>query len=170
MQGGPCSSVFGEVMADKNDSAISAAICAAIQHVRRISHRDHLKSDRIERVNLFMTSLRRELSQHLPSTSMVDYHRRTLVEALTDKSIWHDVGILHVGAKIQHLSRAQVEGWLADAEVESYTVKGQAYDIETDLDILQSDMERFRTLNRRADRIAKEGEELLGELTDALVK
>lgn len=64
------------------DHDVGNAIGKAIIHAQGVARREHIKADRIERVNQFIVSLRHELRFVTPVPS-----------ALLEKDLWQDIGI-----------------------------------------------------------------------------
>lgn len=74
------------------DRHIARALGRAIRHVRRVAIRPHITTDRDERLNQFVVSLRRELVQLKNSTIISVEGYNHLCDVLTDKKHWYDIG------------------------------------------------------------------------------
>lgn len=77
----------------EEERIIADCLDRAMNHVRSVSLREHIKADRIERVNHFITSIKRELSSALQERKISDSLKNWAVILLCDKHYWHDIGI-----------------------------------------------------------------------------
>ncbi len=140
------------------------AIFTATQHVRRIAGRSHLKANRIERVDLFMSSLRRELRS------------ATFESTLCRKELWHDAGVLD-SAFVQGASylggiynRQDIMRWCQEAEELTRTMSGLAEDIESDLACLGHEVGAIKSIAEKATRIADESTAVLDNIADTVLR
>lgn len=158
-------SVAGKRHAQLGDSA-SEGIFRATQHVRRIAGRSHLKANRAERVDLFITSLRREIR----NTAQQD--------ALCRKDLWHDAGILEPninnyssgGYHGGTYTRMDIIQWVREAEEMLLTIRGAAEDIESDIACLGHDVAGIKIIAEKATRIADESTSVLDSIADTVLR
>lgn len=142
------------------DNQIAEAIAKAIRHAERVSKRDHIKADRVERVNQFLVSLRRELSYLERSSSVMLY-----AGDLLKKEVWHDIGVLNItwpsyGMKF---SRNQAQLWLEQSKKQRASVEAARYEIEGDLEELErlttgafAAIEDAKRVNQESELIASQ--------------
>jgi hypothetical protein len=82
------------------EKPIVIALESAANHAKEVAERPHILADRIERVNIFITSLRKEFSflrngGQYPGCEIVRSTFVTyLVKRLCQKSAWIDIGVL----------------------------------------------------------------------------
>lgn len=73
---------------------IALAMRKAISHTETVARRDHIKADRIERVNLFINSLRTQFNYYYNQIN--SFIAKEVLSELYNKEIWHDVGVLNL--------------------------------------------------------------------------
>jgi hypothetical protein len=100
-----------------SDNAIGEALGKAIRHSRRVCMREHIKANRLEAVNQFIVSIRRELSYVRTRCSVEAFSHAT--NLLESKYTWHDIG---VSADENY----KVKEWLTIAKRKSYTADAQS--------------------------------------------
>lgn len=126
---------------------LAQTLVKAIAATRKIVRREHIKADRIERVNHFITCLRRELCS-----------QKTHTEGLCRKEVWYDVGVLSPN----QVHAALIEEALSSAnrmlENDSKT------DIECDLQELGGSIHGMNVLVADMERINNESEGVLSKL------
>jgi len=151
-----------EELPDDKKKQLVVALGKAIRHSLRISKREHLKANRAERVDLFVVSLRREISYLFPD------NRKPIVSELCSKSIWYDTGRLTPEtwpSGSNSVRRSAIEPLLEQAKRQVETVDVQC---DTILDGIE-DMERMvKGLHLTADeaeRINEQSEEVLEQLS-----
>jgi hypothetical protein len=116
-----------------SDDSIAKVIRNAVFHVKRVSVREHIKADRIERVNLFLTSLRNGLNIFRQNFSFF-----MLCDSLLRKDMWYEPGILNgtdlLGSPLL-LPRTQVVKWV-DMARKNYGDDTTVAFINHDLEVL----------------------------------
>jgi hypothetical protein len=143
--------------------AVADAIGQAIRHAKRVSKRDHIKADRIERVNQFVVSLRTRLLSFRSGIS----HTNELVADLCDKTIWYDIGELgsqQASGRYNKMSNIQIQRLLDIAKSRANVADAQSEEILGDLEELERGLHGIRLVNEEADRINQEGEKLVEDL------
>jgi len=146
---------------DKQDELIAGALGKAIRHAQRVCVREHIKADRVERVNLFLTSLRREVSyleshQHNISIDL----RQWLQAMLCEKAYWHDIGITTASG------HNLFGNWLQMAKRQSHSADAQSEMILADLEELERGLVAVQSTVHDAERINKEGDVLVTQLCE----
>ena len=146
--------IINRLTTDKQDELIAGALGKAIRHAQRVCVREHIKADRVERVNLFLTSLRREVSyleshQHNISIDL----RQWLQAMLCEKAYWHDIGITTASG------HNLFGNWLQMAKRQSHSADAQSEMILADLEELERGLVAVQSTVHDAERINKEGDE-----------
>lgn len=141
------------------------AIGQAIRHAKRVVVRDHIKADRMERVNQFVVSLRTKLLNGFQTITFAS----ELVGDLCDKTLWHDIGELGPTATRSNynhnkMSLTAIQALLDTAKRMSYQADAQSEEILGDLEELERELHGLQVLNDDADRINAEGEKLVEDL------
>lgn len=142
---------------------VADALGQAIRHAKRVVVRDHIKADRMERVNQFVVSLRTRLLSSLTSIQQ----SKELVADLCDKTLWYDIGELGTpqqGGRYNKLTNVEVQRLLDLSKRRSNQTDAQSEEILGDLEELERGLQGFRLLNEDADRINTEGEKLVEDL------
>ena len=121
------------------DKAIADAIGKAVRHAERISKRDHIMADRVERVNLFITSLRREFG-YLDQT--ITGYKGDLTSSLCRKELWYDAGVMNLSGVHDSMygckyTRDQIQKWIDEANRQRNSTEAARYQIESDLEELE---------------------------------
>lgn len=100
------------------DQDVGNAIGKAIVHAQGVARREHIKADRIERVNQFTVSLRHELRFVTPVPS-----------ALLEKELWQDIGVYNAAYPTYKAQpdRAALHRWL---QLASAYVRNQDRSVE----------------------------------------
>lgn len=138
---------------------ITQCFTKAIAHSNRVAHREHIKANRVERVEQFIVSLRRELMR-LPVSQ-----GSGLVQWLCDKTLWHDIGILVSVDRVDYNHNVLV-GWVAKARRQVMLQSdAQAEVIMGDLDELERGLQGILIHVEDARRINEEGEKLSQQLS-----
>jgi hypothetical protein len=118
--------------------------------------REHIKATRLEAVNQFIVSIRRELAY---VRSRVQSDVMTFASGvLESKYTWHDIGVPCAGVN------TTVELWLSIAKRKSYTADAQAEIIQADLEELERGLTGIRHQIDEMDRINREGEQVSDKL------
>jgi hypothetical protein len=152
----------------EQEELVAEAIGKSIRHANRISLREHIKAGRIERVNHFLTCLRRELT-YLESGRWGEGNKhKTLpadvlqwvVSLLCDTAKWHDIGITTLSG------HAMISGWLAIAQRKSHSADAQSEIILGDLEELERGLVCVKQTVHDAERINKEGELVSAKLCE----
>lgn len=142
----------------EQDEVIAGAIGKAIRHTKRVCSREHIKADRIERVNHLITSLRREVSYlESMSRSIPADMRLWLQNFICDKAYWHDIGILTTSGQI-------LSSWLQMANRQSGSSEAQSEMILADLEELERGLAGVNHTVGEVKRINVEGEALVEKL------
>ena len=140
---------------------VADAIGQAIRHAKRVVVRDHIKADRMERVNQFIVSLRTKLLSGLIRIQ----HSQELVADLCDKTLWYDIGELgSQQSRYDKLTNVAIQRLLDLAKRRSNQVDAQSEEILGELEELERGLHGFRLLNEDADRINAESEKLVEDL------
>jgi len=121
-----------------HEASIIEALVAAAVHAEQVSRRDHIKADRIERVNQFIVSIRRELNRHcsggtVPQSLLID-----IETSLTRKETWDD--ILVQGPTLSfnfRIDKTQFLNWVSAARLKKSHLPTVKSSIEDDLAGLQ---------------------------------
>jgi hypothetical protein len=149
---------------------IAEAINKAMRHAERVCRRDHIKADRIERVNQFVVSLRRELRElreirHQPSAVILT----AAADDLTNKELWYDIGVLtlNVGSiyGLKHPART-IQGWVEDANRMKTGTDAARYIIEGDLEELERGLTGVVACIEDARKINLEGDQVVSQLCE----
>lgn len=146
-----------------NDRAIGASIGKAMRHAERVSKREHIKADRIERVNQFIVSLRREFGYSDKASPIGN----DLIGALCRKEIWHDIGVLTLNnSHVCHAkySRDQIQKWVDEANKMKHGTEEACYQIEGDLEELERGLTGALVAVEDARKINQESEPIVTEL------
>ena len=145
------SSYWTEEQKDK----LGDAVGKAIRHAKRVVVREHIKSDRVDRVNHFITSLRREIGYVLSSDPSA---ASRAVGYICDKFLWHDIGISNGNLFLQELVQI--------ASRKSSSVSAQSDLILADLEELERGLVGVRHTISDAERINREGEQVVARLCE----
>lgn len=143
------------------DKAIAHAIGKAMRHAERVSRREHIKADRIERVNQFIVSLRRELGD-IGRGRYVSAN----INAMLDKGMWYDIGIPVINFNhFGNLTRDQVQRWVTEANrIKQNNTDAMRYEIEGDLEELERGLQGCQSACENAKRINQESEQIASQL------
>ena len=140
---------------------VADALGQAIRHAKRVVVRDHIKADRMERVNQFIVSLRTCL---ISNTTRIS-HSDKLVADLCDKTLWYDIGELGPQLpRYNKMTNAAIQKLLDLAKRRCNQTDAQSEEILGDLEELERGLQGFRLLNEDADRINVEGAKLVEDL------
>lgn len=144
---------------------MGAALAAAISHAREVATREHIKGDRFERVNIFLTDLRRELTTHFEG-----HLKKLIVGALCRKEAWYDIGVPCYGMvgrwgwyKLSefyvNLDESVIRKWCGEAEI-MIPKEDDVADIQKDMRAMEAlvggmdmQLEACRKINSEADRL-----------------
>lgn len=143
------------------DKAISIAIGKAMRHAERVSRREHIKADRVERVNQFIVSLRRELGD-IARGRYVSGN----VNALLEKGMWYDIGVPVINFNtFGSVTRDQVQRWVNEANRQRQNnTDAMRYEIEGDLEELERGLQGCKSACEDAKRINQESEQIASQL------
>ena len=145
----------------EDQDLIADALGQAIRHAKRVVVRDHIKADRMERVNQFVVSLRTRLLSGITRIQ----HSHELVADLCDKTLWYDIGELgSQQSRYNKMTNVAVQRLLDLAKRRSNQADAQGEEILGDLEELERGLQGFKLLNEDADRINTEGEKLVEDL------
>lgn len=148
------------------DKTMSQLIAKSIRHAESVSRREHIKADRIERVNHFITDLRRELS-YLGATNGVDEIQKTnLINGMCRKGIWYDVGHLTNLSMMyfQGMNAHDLIRWVNMARTSQLTTKIDEAHIHDDLEDLQRTLGGFDAIIDEVRSINDESEVVAASL------
>jgi len=145
---------------EQQDDLIAECIGRAIRHAQRVCVREHIKADRIERVNHLITSLRREVS-YLEGQKLIPAELRQYVSnILLQRGHWHDIGITtSAGHNV-------IGNWLAKSKRQSHSASAQSEMILADLEELERGLVGFQQSVHEAERINKEGDVIVAQLCE----
>ena len=160
------------------DRHIARALGRAIRHVRRVAIRPHIATDRDERLNQFVVSVRRELSALRGLGKIIDVDCQSLSAVLAEKKHWYDIGqinantngVLHYRAgNYTTISPAQitsddVKRWLKLSRHLETETEAQAYDIATDIEEIERGIGSLEESVDEVQRINQEGDQLAHQL------
>ena len=144
---------------DVQDQVIAKALGKAIRHANRIVKREHIKADRIERVNQFITSVRREVgsaASYMPNSN-ADL-AAWVTHVLSDKSNWHDIGITTI------IGHSTINKWLVIVQRQAGSADSQSEEILADLEELERSLVGVNQSLFDAERINKESDVLVYNL------
>jgi hypothetical protein len=147
-----------------SDRAIAGAIGKAMRHAERVSKREHIMADRVERVNQFIVSLRRELG-YLTTTASINVS--DVSNTLTRKEVWYDIGVLNLSfgsAYSLKFSRDQIQRWLDEAQKMRNSTDAARYEIEGDLEELERGLTGALVAVEDAKKINQESEVVASQL------
>lgn len=162
----------------EQDQSIATAIGKAIRHANRVGRREHIKADRMERVQHFCTSLRREISYIMERYSIQSGHssdpfrlssetKNWLIHALCEKGMWYDIGVTSgVYFAGSYLTAEKLNNWLKMVERDSYKADAQSDIILADLEELERGLTPIKQQIAEAERINREGDILCGQLCE----
>jgi hypothetical protein len=148
-----------------NRENTAKAIGQAIRHAKRVVVRNHIKADRMERVNQFVVSLRTKLLSNVDKITFAS----ELVGDLCDKTLWYDIGELGPRATRSNynhnkMALTSIQDLLDMAKRMSHQADAQSEEILGDLEELERELHGLQVLNDDADRINAEGEKLMEDL------
>ena len=135
----------------------------AIRHAERVCKREHIKGDRIERVNQFINSLR---TQFLTYGQRGVSLPREMVSLFCHKEVWHDIGVptTTYNPSATRCATEEILGILAITKRLSHHTDAQAEMILGDLEEIERGIQGLRTQVAEAERINNEGDKLVEEL------
>lgn len=147
---------------------IVKAMSDAIAHVRQVAVREHIKADRIERVNQFVVSLRRQFGY---MGEQFRTEREFLSAQLARKEVWYDVGVLNPpsisginGMTSTSLKPRDVENWLAQAEAMTPSHGDLKAQIERDLEVIKGSILVAESCNKNVGEINRNADNLMVEM------
>lgn len=143
-------------LSDEQHEMIGEALGKAIRHTERVAMRNHIKADRIERVNLFVTSVRREISYLSKLTEDI---RSWAVGILSEKYNWHDIGV-------PASTHSEIDRWLLIVKRTCHSASAQSDEILGDLEELERGLVGVQRQVREAERINVEGEKIVAGLCE----
>lgn len=165
---------FEMVMSNHYDMKIVEAISAAINSAKEIVRREHIKADRIERVQHFVVCLRRHIGYKIDSSII----KNNYVTALCDKALWYDIGIPNgtpdgnkpSGWHQSYVTIEQVHKWATEARVHAGSASASGLtlqaDIERDIKNLDASLAVMDTIIAEAQTINAEGEKIIAKMVD----
>jgi hypothetical protein len=163
---------FEIVMNNHSSQPIIKAMADAIAAANEIAKREHIKADRIERVQHFVVCLRRHLGQHIDNAAQLSSYRADMC----DKALWYDIGYptgnsetRPVGWTPYFVKISQVHEWAEQARnmaVISPSNKTLAADIEDDIKRLNGSITIADGLIVQAKTINAEGDQIIVKMTE----
>ncbi len=147
---------------------IVKAISDAMAHSREVSSREHIKADRIERVNQFIVSLRRQFG-YLDDTYR--HEREFLSAQLARKEVWQDVGVLNLSKTGKFgidtataLKYRDVESWLAQAEAMTPSFGDLKAEIEHSMERMKGSLLVAEMCNKTSGELNRDADKVLAEM------
>ena len=149
-------------------SPMPSILADAIRQTRKVARREHIKADRQERVNLFITDLRRGL------LALSNVHKRAkefMVTSLCRKELWHDIGVpvgeprnqyFVGGSRYFKIEQRKLHAWCQQAM--SRVERSPEDAIQADLDELRSGMVVMNDLIRTVAEINSQAEPVVDGL------
>lgn len=137
---------------------VSRALNTAMHHAERVCKREHIKADRFERVNQFITSIRRELGGYVTiKDALVNIEE--LKAALSRKEIWYDIGVLNKSfTGVGQFSKSYIQPIVERAKALNNSIYSAAEQIAGDLEDLESTLSGMSCAIEEAQRINSEGD------------
>ena len=135
------------------DDIMPRVLRRAAIHAKKISQRGNQKCDRLERVNHFVTDLRRMLCWAEGQGEISVQMKKNLQDALCNKTLWYDILELEPHAKISR-------HWVAQSQAMCMTLDDQVATIEGDIEDLREDLTAFTGLTEHVVRINERGDDL----------
>jgi hypothetical protein len=155
-------------------SKLPGVLAKAIKHSREVSEKEHIKGNRFERVNIFLTDLRREIGPVFEGEL-----KRLLLGVLCRKAGWYDIGIINTGpvgmwgwyksdsGGYINMRESYMKQWIASAEAQ-LPVNDLASEIKKDLFALDAmitgvdtQIQACQQINREADTLMARFENLV---------
>jgi hypothetical protein len=134
---------------------LANALARAMIHARRVSVREHIKADRFERVNQFITSLRREITTF--GTKLSASAITSLTNELCNKSAWYDIGVPNRSNQI-------LDECLRIAKIQEDKADIQSQEIEYNLELATSELHGIQHSIQEVNRINEESEVVVASL------
>ena len=153
------SSLSNHHITTTDDEKIANAIGKASRHAKRVILREHVKGSRLDAVNQFIVSLRREILICFSGTLAA-----SLVERLCNREIWFDAGEISPSYNGHHQgpSMLQLEKWTRAAKrIAASNSDAQSELIQADLEELERSLHGFQIQIEEAERINTEGDSVL---------
>ena len=144
----------------KEDALIANALGKAIRHAERVVRREHIKADRVERVNHFITSMRRELSFLEGNKDIFNDLRLYVGTILCDKNHWNDIGVT------TSIGHSLINTWLSLMQTQRHSADAQSEEILADLEELERNMAGMKQTVAEAEMVNKESDEIVEKLCD----
>lgn len=146
------------------------SIADAIVSCREIVRREHIKADRIERVQYFVTCLRRHLGYNLEN------QRASYAAALCEKALWYDIGYPNgtastkpMGWYSNQVSIRDVHEWSLEAQMMAATKTPSitlAQDIEQDIKVMDASLSIADSLIAEAKAVNTEGDKIIAKMAE----
>lgn len=144
----------------EQDELIAEALGKAVRHSQRVCAREHIKADRVERVNHFMTSLRREIAYLETHIKKIPTDLRVWLQTvMCDKSHWYEIGIATS-------SGSMFNNWIQMANRKSSSANAQSEMILADLEELERSIAGIQQTVKDAERINNEGDIVVAQLCE----
>jgi len=150
-------------------SNLPGVLARAIKHSREVSEKEHIKGNRFERVNIFLTDLRREIGPVFEGET-----KRLLLGVLCRKAGWYDIGIINTGpigmwgwyrsdsGGYINMRESYMKSWLASAEAQLPVGTDLAEEIKKDLRSLDAMIFGVDTQIQACQQINTEADKLMG--------
>jgi hypothetical protein len=145
------------------ENLIVKAITDAMMHAREVSEREHIKADRIERVNQFIVSLRRQLGY---MDDKYRTEREYLSAKLTNKEVWYDIGVLNPERiwGIHDMPYTTVQRWVLQAQAGISVTGNLQQAIDGSLMNLKGTILVAQGCNLVTDQLNKDADKVVSEM------
>lgn len=119
----------------------------AIVEAKAVSLREHVKADRVERVGILVTILRRNLPRDT-----------SIYNVLTNKSIWYDIGVLEEDSSGFRLNCTlkMVKFWLGASDMDEVTDRVKVEHIRNSIKTCNSLSDKARDINHQSELLLKQ--------------
>lgn len=156
-------------------SKVVDALTKAIVHANEVCVRDHIKANRIERVNVFITDLRRELSSQW-CYSEDSVAKKLVMAVVCRKEAWYDLGVIqnnplgrwgiykHDNGACIIMTETVIRTLLAEADCRTPVPNNLAEDIKNDLRHLNAMVSGFDNHITVCQHINSEADKLIDKL------
>ncbi len=137
--------------------SLSKNLLSAMLSAEKIVRREHIKADRIERVNHFITCLRREFTGE----------SKHFVEALCKKEVWYDIGVVspNITNSWLPISASHLEQAMLNAKRLRGNMEDNKSEIEHDLKELGTSIYGMDSLVSDMKRLNDESDGVLSKLS-----
>jgi hypothetical protein len=162
-------------IAESDREYVAECLGRAIRHAERVCKREHIKADRIERVNQFIVSLRSQLisvATIRPGEHVLVHwaggnplNSKDYVSLLCKKEVWFDIGHPQVGMEqTNRIASSEITKLLALSKTFSHHTDVQAEEILGDLEEVERGINGLLVHVEDATRINDDGATILHDL------